>query len=145
MRSYCLLCAQDGTFSPCINHPKKGKMPAFPGLTREEEEDFEEHTKDQLLGLLDHKREFRFFSLEFINTINPKFRPKRDKDPEWLPGMELQSKRRKLGEAKAPQRAPPAAPPSSPSPGPSSPAAASVEEEDLSTNLADFAGFFQGK
>ena len=141
MRSYCLLCAQDGTFSPCINHPKKGKMPAFPGLTREEEEDFEEHTKDQLLGLLEHKREFRFFSPEFIETINPKFKPKREKDPEWLPGMETQTKRRKLGGAAIqPQRAPPTAPPSPrPSSLPSSPAA------EESTDLGDFASYFQGK
>ena len=113
-------------------------MPALLGLTREEEQDIEDHAKDQLLGLLDHKQEYRFFSREFIELINPKFKAKRDKDPEWHPGLEKQIKRPKLGAAKlpSPQRAPPSASPLPPS---------SPVEEELSTDLGDFASFFQGK
>ena len=116
-------------------------MPAFSGLTREEEEDEEEHATMQLRALLESKREFRFFSQEFIKYLNPHFRAKKEKDPEWRPGMERQAAPAR-GRSRKPQ----------PIPAPASvlPLRASVpvtdpvvEETELSTNLADFADFFQ--
>ena len=74
-------CLQEGTFSPCTNHPKQGRMPSFPGLTREDEQDEEQHAKMQLLSLLGHKQEHRFFSEQFIKLIKPTFRPKPHADP----------------------------------------------------------------
>ena len=107
-------------------------MPAFTGLTREEEEDEEEYARMQLYGLLEHKTESRFFSKQFIDLINPKFRAKKPKDPEWKPGMERQAQAR----SRRPQPVSGAAPPAATTPAP-------VVEEELSTNLADFADFFQ--
>ena len=124
---------QEGTFSPCTSHPKKGLMPAFSGLTREEEQDEEECAKLQLFGLLEHKREHRFFSAAFKNLIHPKFRLKPEKDPEWKPGMENQLRR---AIPKKPRHIP--APPAAiPSEGPPPP-----PPEEPSTNLEDFASFF---
>ena len=38
-------------------------MPFFAGLTREEEQDAEEHLKLQLLSLIGHKNEHMYFSV----------------------------------------------------------------------------------
>ena len=127
---------QDGTFSPCTNHLKKGKMPPFPGLTREEEAEEEEHSIMQLRSLLCHKQEHRFFSSQFKALIKPKFRPKPEADPAWKPGMEpLYSRPRKPRKKPSPPR-PSAAclPPQDAEP---------EEEEEPSTNMADFASYFE--
>ena len=63
-------------------------MPPFPGLTREEEAEEEEHSILQLRSLLCHKQEHRFFSSQFKALIKPQFRPKPEADPAWKPGME---------------------------------------------------------
>ena len=64
-------------------------MPAFTGLTREEEEDSVDHMKLQLLSLLEHNNEHRFFSEQMQVTIKPNFKAKRktaNDDPAWRPG-----------------------------------------------------------
>ena len=140
-----LLCAQDGTFSACTNHPKKGKMPAFPGLTREEEEEEEDFAKLQLLSMLNHKQEHRFFSPQLKLLTNPNFRAKPEVDPEWRPGAPSAFCPRRS----RPRKAPP--PKAAPLPGPSSScpppadAAAVAEETEPSTNLSDFASYFENQ
>ena len=118
-------------------------MPLFAGLTRDEEEDKEEHAKEQLLSLLHHKNEHLYFSEMFQDLIEPNFKPKKDHDPDWRPGA------RKLTKHSKPRRKPPAAAaptPAVPLRSPSSPPPAAVlvqeEEEEPSTNLADYAAFF---
>ena len=116
-------------------------MPSFPGLTREAEEEEEDHAKLQLLSLLGHKQEHRFFSSQLQELINPKFKPKPEADPEWKPGTEpfyFQRRRpRTAPSSRRPARAPG---PSSPSPPPQ---AAAPEEEEPSTNMEDFASYYE--
>ena len=117
-------------------------MPSFPGLTREEEEDREEHMQLQLLSLLDHKNEHVFFSEQFKHLIKPKFKAKKFKeaDPEWRPGAANPTKRKPpVPRPHRPKETPTAPPPGSPAPSHPSPVAL---EENLSSNLADFAAFF---
>lgn len=118
-------------------------MVSFAGLTREDEKDKEEHLQLQLLSLLEHKNEHRFFSKQLKQTIMPNFRPKfKEADPEWRPGCEKPSKKRKQAGPR-PRPVPEVPPPGSPEPILPLPVSHPLMEENLSTNLADFAAFFE--
>ena len=120
-------------------------MPEFLGLTREEEEEEEDFAKMQLLSLMYHKREQRFFSDTLKALVHPKYKPLRPQaDPEWKLGdpTPFYSPRRRARNA-PPPRKPPCASSST------LPAQAAVpmmeEEEEMepSTDLADFASYFE--
>ena len=117
-------------------------MPFFAGLTREGEEDAEEHLKLQLRSLIEHKNEHAYFSQLLQQLIVPNFKPKKKRvedDPAWRPGTKKTGKPRKA-------QPPPAPAPTSPTSCPASPRLHAQDqppvEENLSTNLADFADFF---
>ena len=118
-------------------------MPFFAGLTREEEQDAEEHLKLQLLSLIGHKNEHMYFSEQMKQLINPDFKAKKTRkedDPAWRPGAENRTKKKR----KSPPPPPPASIP--PIPCPASPSPNSPDQPPpevvLSTSLEDFADFF---
>ena len=131
----------------CTTHPKKSYLPEFNGYTREQEEELREFALLETMDIMYHKDMQRFFSNNLLKLVDPEY-----KRP---PKKRTQKKKQQVAAkvvAAASLTAPPSpreqvieleepAAPSSPFPRARA-ATPSRSPPRNSTNLADFAGFW---
>ena len=139
------LLLQNGSLTMCSAHPKKGDLPAFEGLSAEQEELHEKATLAQLGAALNFKggQRHHLFSKELMRLADPTFSrppssPRRSGRPRLRPTPSPQPRRPRAAPPRE-RAAPSAAPPStqaslSPSPLP--------EEPEESRNLEDMVDFW---
>ena len=86
--------AQNGSLVLCTAHPAKQDLPAFEGLTEEEEEYYEQCVRAQTGAILHEKRDnHKYFSKQLMKYVEPDFRPSPPNTPER---RRQQNKKRRL-------------------------------------------------
>lgn len=128
---------------PSTLHVKKGWLPEFSGYTREQEQELSDFAKVELEGLLNHKKEARFFSQSLMFLADPEFEPD-------TPTPRRKRKTRRPVQLPQPQQASPPRQPQECSERPA-PESSPLSEQhahrpqprpEICRSLGDFAGFW---
>ena len=91
--------AQTGSITLCSKHGKKGDLPAFEGLTAEQEEHHEKCSKAQLGAILFRdSSKHRFFSKQLMKLADPHFVPTPPSSP-WRRSKKKQRLTRPLAQS----------------------------------------------